>query len=158
MFMYQLKMKRRISEESIKRAIDSWKATILSRPSSSGRGVKRERIIDEEEDAEEEEERLISMDRKRYTGEPFPPCLVCGLTDRAYIARYSRRASVQEAQYPMEDTISCPTLLKRSNPRVSNERRMVYQYVAIVALRSESRAREAEGIYARTQAGGVHER
>jgi hypothetical protein len=69
MFMYQLKMKRRISEESIKRAIESWKATIQSRPSSSGRGVKRERVVDEEEEAEEEEERLISMDRKRYTGE-----------------------------------------------------------------------------------------
>jgi hypothetical protein len=69
MFAYQLRDKRRISAETIKREIQGWEAAVFPTPPSSVRGKKRKLVPDdEEEDGEEEEDqRNISAEGKWYT-------------------------------------------------------------------------------------------
>jgi len=65
-----LKLKRRISPESIKRAIDDCQSTVLPTPPSSIRGGKRKHVSDDEEEDEEdqgEDQRDSSREGKYYT-------------------------------------------------------------------------------------------
>jgi len=75
----QLKLKRKISPESLKRAIEDCTPTDLPTPPSSDRGKKRKHVSDDEEEEEEQEEdqRNISKVEKHYTRklQPNPPFL-----------------------------------------------------------------------------------
>jgi hypothetical protein len=68
-FPYQLRDKRCISAEAIKRAIEGFTPTVLPTPPSSQRGTKRKHVSDDEEDEEEqtEDQRNISREGKHYT-------------------------------------------------------------------------------------------
>jgi len=65
----QLKLKRKISSESLKRAIEDCTPTALPTPPSSDRGKKRKHVSDDEEEEQEQEgdQRHTSMVEKWYT-------------------------------------------------------------------------------------------
>jgi len=72
----QIHVRRRVGKESTERAIQEWKTRPLPTAPSSARGLKRGHVFDDEEEDEEEDYQNIVMDRKRYTGESYPLCLV----------------------------------------------------------------------------------
>jgi len=74
-----LKLKRKISPESIKRAIEAFTPTALPTPPASDRGKKRTHVSDDDEEEEEEQEedqRNISREGKHYTRKPHLSLLV----------------------------------------------------------------------------------
>jgi ribosomal protein L12E/L44/L45/RPP1/RPP2 len=65
-----LKLKRKITPESIKRAIEEFTSTALPTPPASERGKKRKHVSDEEDEEEEQkaDQRNIYREGKYYTG------------------------------------------------------------------------------------------